>query len=127
MSARARSSVLRTAERSWEARPTASLRAASDISTVGVVLSSMRRCGFNTRAAAAPRLFQRQRRLVRRLIQPELAATRQADRRPHAPDLALDLGARDLLRGERRDGGLQVVAHQVDSGVEHAMAGVLRA
>src|SRR5262245_47399819 len=69
--------------------------------------------------------FQVERRWMRRLIQTELAAAGQLDRRPDAPPFSRDFGAADLLRLERLDESLKVVAHQVQMCAEHLVAGVL--
>src|SRR5436190_9398766 len=80
--------------------------------------------GFS-RTEAWPRLCQIERGRVPWLIQAELATAGQPDRRPDAPVLFFDLGARDLFRGECFDRRFDVVAHQVDDGGEHLVAGVL--
>src|SRR5690349_11735384 len=122
MSARATSRALRTAVRSCDALPTASLRAASDISTVGVVCSSMPPCAFKSRAARG----EMERRLMRRLIQADPPAARQPDRGPDPPAFGGDFIAADAFRRQLRDGGANVAAHQVHVGAQERVAVLTR-
>src|SRR6186997_2004241 len=69
-------------------------------------------------------LLKAKSRRVGRLIQADLAAARHLDRRPKTPVLRFDFGADDMLLGEIRHRGLQIVAHQVDQRARHHVAGM---
>src|SRR6266849_2154071 len=114
MSARARSSVTRTARRSSDAFPSASLSALSDWSTVSVSCVSI----------GASSGIEVQGGLVQRLVETDLAAAGQRDGRLDAPGLLGNRGAADAPGLERFDEGAEVVAHQIDHGPDERMAGV---
>ena len=51
---------------------------------------------------------------MRRLVEAQLRAARQRDRRPNAPVLAFDLRAADAARSECRNSRLEVLAQEDD-------------
>ena len=62
---------------------------------------------------------------MRRLIQPDAAAARQADRCVQPPRRRVDLRAADIPVTQRLHDRVDVVAHEIENDAEHLVVGML--